>query len=108
MGQIKKFASISFEQQLNVCTFKLVNVINVAGHMMGPHHMMFEVHHRGTFDKQNRVHYVGGLVSNYPNTYDPSKLKFSDLEDICKTYVYRSGPCFLQCAKINRVETYFS
>jgi hypothetical protein len=59
--------------------------------MMGSHHMMFEVHHRGTFDRQYRVHYVGGLVSNYPNTYDHSKLKFSDIEDICKTYGYRFG-----------------
>jgi hypothetical protein len=59
--------------------------------MMGPHHMMFEVHHGGTFDKQYRVHYVGGLVSNYPDTYDPSKLKFSNIEDICKSYGYRSG-----------------
>jgi hypothetical protein len=58
---------------------------------MGPHHMMFEVHHGGTFDRQHRVHYVGGLVSNYPDTYDPSQLKFSDIEDICKSYGYRSG-----------------
>jgi hypothetical protein len=57
---------------------------------MGPHHMMFEVHHGGTFDRQHRVHYVGGLVSNYPDTYDPSQLKFSDIEDICKSYGYRS------------------
>jgi hypothetical protein len=57
---------------------------------MGPHHMMFEVHHGGTFDRQHRVHYVGGLVSNYLDTYDPSKLKFSDIEDICKSYGYRS------------------
>jgi hypothetical protein len=56
---------------------------------MGSHHMMFEVHHGSTFNKQHRVHYVGGLVSNYPDTYDPSKLKFSDIE--CKSYGYRSG-----------------
>jgi hypothetical protein len=68
MGQIKKLASVSFKQQLSVCTFKLVNVINVARHMMGPHHMMFEVHHGGTFDRQHRVYYVGGLISNYPDT----------------------------------------
>jgi hypothetical protein len=58
---------------------------------MGPHHMMFEVHHGGTFDRQHRVYYVRGLVSNYSNTYDPSKLKFSDIEDICKSYGYMSG-----------------
>ena len=58
---------------------------------MGPHTMMFEVYHGGTFDRQHRVHYVGGLVSNYLDTYNPSKLKFSDIEDICKTYGYRLG-----------------
>ena len=71
----------------SVCTFKLFNVINVARHMMGPHTMMFEVHHGGTFDRQHRVHYIGGLVSNYPDTYNAYKLKFSNIEDICKTYV---------------------
>jgi hypothetical protein len=91
MGQIKKLASVSFKQQLHVSTFKLVNVINVVGHMMRPHHMMFEVHHGGTIDRQHRIHYVGGLVSNYSDTYDPSKLKFFDIEDIYKTYGYRFG-----------------
>jgi hypothetical protein len=57
---------------------------------MGPHYMMFEVHHGGTFDRQHRVHFIGGLVSNYPDTYDPSKLKFFDIKDICKSYGYRS------------------
>jgi hypothetical protein len=70
----------------SVYTFKLVNVIIVAGHMMGLHTMMFEVHRGSTFDRQHRAHYVEGLVSNYLDTYDGFKFKFSNIEDICKTY----------------------
>jgi hypothetical protein len=65
--------------------------MNVAGHIMGSHTMMFEVHHRGTFNRQHRVHYIGGDISNYPDPYDEFKLKFSDIEDICKTYEYKFG-----------------
>jgi hypothetical protein len=47
MEEIKKLGFISLKQQLSVCTFKLHDCNDVAGHMMGPHHMMFEVHHGG-------------------------------------------------------------
>jgi hypothetical protein len=52
---------------------------------------MFEVHHRGSFNRQFRVNYIGGNVSNYLDPYLGNNLTFSDIEDVCSTYGYRSG-----------------
>jgi hypothetical protein len=55
----------------------VVGVINVVGHIMGIEQLMFEVHYRGNFNRENRCAYVGGYVNNYPGLYDGDKLSFS-------------------------------
>jgi hypothetical protein len=65
--------------------------MDVAGYAMGTRCYMFEVHHGGIFNRQCRVNYIGGNVSNYPDPYLGNNLTFSDIEDVCSTYGYRSG-----------------
>jgi hypothetical protein len=68
----------------------LLTIMDVARYAMGTRCYMFEVHHVGTFNRQCRVNYIGGNVSNYPNPYYGNNLTFSDIEDVCSTYGYRS------------------
>ncbi len=42
--------------------------------------LMFEVHHRGRFNRENGVAYVGGDVTNYPDLYDKDELSFFEVE----------------------------
>jgi hypothetical protein len=64
--------------------------MDVAGYAMGTRCYMFEVHHGGSFNRQFRVNYIGGNVSNYPGSYLGNNLIFFDIEDVCSTYRYRS------------------
>jgi hypothetical protein len=65
--------------------------MDMAGYAMGTRYYMFEVHHGGSFNRQFRVNYIRGNVSNYPDPYLGNNLTFSDIEDVCSTYGYRFG-----------------
>jgi hypothetical protein len=49
---------------------------------------MFEVHYNGSFNRQNRYTYVGGLVDNHYVT-DVHKMSFLNIEELCKDYGYK-------------------
>jgi hypothetical protein len=51
---------------------------------------MFEVHYNGSFNRQNRYTYVGGLVDNHYVT-DVHKMSVLNIEELCKDYGYKPG-----------------
>jgi hypothetical protein len=62
----------------------------VAGHIMDTNLLMFEVHYKSTFNRENRYTYVGGCVHNH-SIHDVYKMSILEIEDICKDYGYRYG-----------------
>jgi hypothetical protein len=63
---------------------------NVAGQIMASELIIFEVHYKGSFNKENRCAYVGGFVNNHL-VNKVHKMSFRDIEEICKDYGYKYG-----------------
>jgi hypothetical protein len=52
--------------------------------------LIFEVHYKGSFNRENRCTYVGGFVHNH-YVHEVHKMSFLDIEEICKEYGYKYG-----------------
>ena len=51
---------------------------------------LFEVHYNGSFNRQNRFTYVGGLVDTHYVT-EVHKMSFLNIEELCMDYGYKLG-----------------
>jgi hypothetical protein len=49
--------------------------------------LIFEVHYKGSFNRENRCTYVGGFVYNH-SVHEVHKMSFLNIEEICKDYGY--------------------
>jgi hypothetical protein len=52
---------------------------------------MLEVHHKGRFNRENGVAYVGGDVTNYLDFNGRDELSFFEVETVIKCYGYSLG-----------------
>jgi len=53
--------------------------------------LMLEVHHKGRFNRENGVAYVGGDVTNYLDFNGRDELSFFEVETVIKCYGYSLG-----------------
>jgi len=77
-----------------VCSLGRVIVLSIClfvGHVMYPELLMFEVHHGGRFNMEDRVTYVNEDISHYPDPYDRDELLFIETERVVRTYGYGPG-----------------
>jgi hypothetical protein len=68
----------------------LFKYVTISPYRMGSSELVFEVHHKGRFDRHFGCEYVSGSVTVHHETFYHDKLLFFEIEGILKEYGYKS------------------